>query len=177
MVVQNAKPAVKSDPQATGAGQPMNRRITSEKLVVQSTGPPEPIRATSSNETDEDKDEDENEDEDDEDEDEADTALITPPTSVKKGPTASKDRVAKAPTGPAKRSSGGVNRPGAVTGSNVHGVKANTKRDTQTKAVKGDSKPSNGLGTAESPNNLTGAQISPVVTTVDEKAASIMDPA
>lgn len=175
MVVQNAKPAVKSDPQATGAGQPMNRRITSEKLVVQSTGPPEPIRATSSNETDEDEDEDE--DDEDEDEDEADTALITPPTSVKKGPTASKDRVAKAPKGPAKRSSGGVNRPGAVTGSNVHGVKANTKRDTQTKAVKGDSKPSNGLGIAKSPNTPTGAQISPVVTTVDEKAASIMDPA
>jgi len=181
MVVQNAKPAAKSDPQATGAGNPMSQKITSEKPVIPSTGPPEPIRATSPNETDEDEDEDE----EDEDEDEADTAedaLITPPSSVKKGPTTSKAPVAKvpaakAPAASAKRSSGVVKKSGAVKGSNVDGVKADTKSGANAKAVKGDNKPSNGLGTAKSPSNPTDAQKSAVVTTVDDKSASIMDPA
>ncbi len=179
MVVQKVKPAAKSDPQVTGAGNPMSQRITSEKPVIPSTGPPEPIRATSPNET------DDGEDEDEEDEDEADEAvdaLITPPSSVKKRSTTSKAPVAKvpaakAPAASAKRSSGVVKMSGAVKGSNIDGVKADTKSGANAKAVKGDNKLSNGLGTAKAPSNPTDAQKSAVITTVDDKSASIMDPA
>ncbi len=165
MTVQNAKNATKPVTARPVKPQAQEENSTSAKPSVPHAGQPEPVSST------------ENTDDGEDDEENGGDALITPPASVKKGPTVSKAPAAKAPAASAKRSSGVVKKSGAVNGSNVEDVKANAKSGANTKLVKGDSKPSNGLGTAKGPSNPTDAQKSAVATTVDDKSASIMDPA
>lgn len=165
MTVRDAKNATKPVTSAPVKPQAQEQTLTSAKPFVPHAGHPDPVSAT------------EKTDDGEDDEDSTDDALITPPASVKKGPATSKAPPAKASATSAKQSTGTVKWSGAVNGLNIEGVKANAKSSAIPKAVKGDKKPSDGLGTAKSLSNPTDGQKSPSVTTVDEKAASIMDPA
>jgi len=164
MAVQNVKNATKPVTAGPVKNQAQEKNTTSAKPSVPHAGDPEPVSATENTDDSED---------DEDDAHDAHDAPITPPASVKKGPTVSKVSAAKAPATSAKQSSGDVKKSGAVKGSNVEGDKANAKNGANTR----DSKTSNGLGTAKAPRSQLGSQKSAVATTVDDRSASIMDPA